>query len=129
MGGGFNVNYTAGGRLDAPFYPSKPNPFIKGFILEVGETTTQKEYTLEQDAEFLGIAFAMSEYYTHDNITVKVNEKNILETVYTKDLPEGIFFTTLIPLKAGDSITFIFNNISQNPKDVWYNYQFLIDEE
>ena len=125
--GGFNVGYTAGGRLDAPFYPSKPMPFIKGFILEVGSTPTQKEYVLDRDAEFLGVAFAMSEYDTHDNVSVRVNGRNILETVYTKDLPEGIFFTTLIPLKQGDSVVFVFNNVSQKPKDVWFNFQFLID--
>lgn len=127
MSGGFNVNYTAGGRLDAPFYPSKPFPFIKGFILEVGATATQKEYIIEKPSEFLGAAFAMSEYDTKDNVTIRVNDRNVIESVYTKDLPEGIFFTTLIPLDVGDKITFIFNNVSLNPKDVWYNFQFLID--
>lgn len=127
MSSGFNVNYTAGGRLDAPFYPSKPIPYIKGFILEVGDTSTQKEYILDRDAEFLGAAFAMSEYDTHDNVTIKVNGRNVIETVYTKDLPEGIFFTTLMPLVTGDSVVFIFNNASGNPKDVWYNFQFLTD--
>lgn len=127
MSGAFNVNYTAGGRLDAPFYPSKPTPYIKGFIMEVGASSMQREYTLDQDAEFLGVAFAMSTYDTHDNVTVKVNGSEVIDTVFTKDLPEGIFFTTLIPLAKGDRITFIFNNYSGIPKDVWYNYQMLVD--
>lgn len=127
MSGGFNVGYTAGGRLDAPFYPSKPMPYIKGFIMEVGNGSMQKEYTLERDVEFLGVAFAMSEYDTQDNVTIKVNGREVLESVFTKDLPEGIFFTTLIPLTSGDRITFVFNNASGNSKDVWYNYQFLTD--
>lgn len=125
--GGFNVNYTAGGRLDAPFYPSKPVPFVKGFIMEVELGSLSADYTLERDAEFLGVAFAASEYDTQDNVTVQVNGVNVLETIYTKDLPEGIFFTVLIPLIVGDVITFVFNNESRRPKDVWYNFQMLVD--
>lgn len=123
----FAVAYAAGGRLDAPFYPSKPTPYIKGEIMESTEGMQQMEYILPMDAEFLGVAVGANEYQTKDNWNLKVNGKMIAETIYTKDLPEGMFFTTLIPLKTGDTISFIFNNIGGKPKDVWFNYQFLTD--
>lgn len=127
-GGGFNVNYTAGGRLDAPFYPSKPIPYIKGQIMNVSGANAQMEYEVPFDVEFLGVAVGASRYDTLDNWTVTVNGVPIVETIYTKDLPEGMFFTVLIPLNAGDKISFLFINASGQPKDVWFNYQFLRDE-
>lgn len=126
---GFRVGYTAGGRLDPPFWPTKTVPFIKGQIIKIGTVSAQEEYTMEFDAEFFGVAVGASSYKTEDNWTVAVNGKPIVETIYTKDLPEGMFFTALIPLAKGDVITFIFDNASLSPKDVWYNYQFLRDEE
>lgn len=124
---GFNVGYVAGGRFDAPFWPSKTIPYIKGRILKVGTISTQVEYKVPFDAEFFGVAVGASKYNTEDNWTVAVNGVPIVETIYTKDLPEGMFFTALIQLNKDDVITFIFDNASAVPKDVWFNYQFLRD--
>ena len=125
----FNVGYVAGGRFDPPFWPTKSIPFIKGQIMKVGTASTQEEYVLEQDVEFFGVAVGASDYKTEDNWTVAVNGVPIVETIYTKDLPEGMFFTAIVKLVKGDVITLIFKNASASPKDVWYNYQFLRDEE
>lgn len=126
-GSGFGVTYAAGGRLDAPFYPSKPKPYIKGFLLHAKGGMQQEEFVLPHDVEFLGIAVGASKYDTEDNWGMRINGEAVIETIFTKDLPEGMFFTVLIPLVAGDKITFNFNAASGTPKDVWYNYQFLKD--
>lgn len=123
----FGAVYTAGGRLDSPFWPTKRMPYIKGDILKVSSAVVQKEFDVEYPLEFFGVAVGASKYNTEDSWTVAVNGVPVIDTIYTKDLPEGMFFTAFIPLDEGDKITFIFNNASGVSKDVWFNYQFLKD--
>lgn len=123
---GFGVNYTAGGRFDPPFYPSKPLPFIKGHKLSAVAGNNVFPYTVPYDVEFIGVAVSCSKYETDDHWSLKYGSLTLIETSYTKDLPEGMFFTAFTTPKAGDVITFEFFN-SGEAKDVWFNYQFLRD--
>lgn len=124
----FSTNYVVGGRLDPPFMPTKTSPYIKGDIMEFvqgSEQTQSKSFVVMEDMEFLSVAVATSRYYPTDNWDLKVNDQIICQSIYTKDLPEGMFFIATIQLTVGDEIVFTFKNLENVPKFVWFNYQFL----
>ncbi|ANB66132.1 hypothetical protein GFC29_3809 (plasmid) [Anoxybacillus sp. B7M1] len=125
---GFAVSYVAGGRFDPPFMPTKRFPFIEGIRIEMSssEPVVVHKYTVPQDAELISIAMAASRYYDTDYWGVKVNGKVLAKSIYTKDLPEGLYLMVVVPLKAGDEIELTYTNASQTGKAVWFNYQMLV---
>lgn len=120
------ANYVIGGMLDPPFYPTLPETYTKGHILEVVQGENVHSWTAPFDVEFLGIAISCSQYDTYDNWSLIYKGRFMVETCYTKDLPEGIHFMTCPAIKQGEQIIFNFNN-SGDEKVVWFNYQCLRD--
>lgn len=126
----FNISYVAGGRFDPPFMPTKQFPWVKGNILQCTMSTPVSqviEYSMPCDAELLSIAVGTSRYYPTDNWSFAINGKVHCENIYTKDLPEGMFFMAIIPVKTDDKLQFTFVNDEKVAKFVWFNYQFLKD--
>lgn len=122
----FHAGYNVGGRLDPPFYPSKPIPFIKGHKLSAMLGSNVHSYTVPFDVEFIAVAVSCSSYDPDDHWTLKLNGHVLVETSYTKDLPEGMFFTAFPSPEEGSVITFEFQNTGK-AKEVWFNYQMLRD--
>ncbi|HDR7687564.1 TPA: Low copy number virion structural protein [Bacillus toyonensis] len=122
----FETTYIAGGRLDAPFYPTKTFPYMKGFIMDSKAWTEDKmEYVLPIDMEFYAISVSSSMYEIDDKWSLIVNDGIVCEDIYTKKIPEGISLMSYIQLKAGDKIIFKFHNQGINNKQVWIALQFL----
>lgn len=125
--GGFMTAYMAGGRMDPPFMPTKTYPHIKGIRVPVSgaDPLVTELYNVPQDAELVSLAIACSRYDDNDHWSFYINGKQVCDSIYTKELPEGLFFTVIIPLKQGDELRFDFHNVSQTTKSVWLNYQML----
>lgn len=125
--GGFMTAYMAGGRFDPPFMPTKTYPHIKGIRVPVSgaDPLVTDIYQVTQDAELVSLAIACSRYDDNDHWSFYINGKQVCDSIYTKELPEGLFFTVIIPLKQGDELRFEFRNVSQTTKSVWLNYQML----
>lgn len=129
--GGFVTNYQAGGRHDFPFMPRFHNPFFKGIRVEVtsNDSVVEHNYIVtHKNADFLSMAISSSRYEDKDNFNLFVNDNQLMETIYTKELPEGMYLMVCVPLKQGDRIKFQFINSSLTSKAIWVNYQTLIDE-
>lgn len=128
-----SVNRLRGGRLDYPFMPTKTKAYTEGIILEVPGRIGEFEITYEppQDIELTSIAVGANRYHPTDNWSVYIGEDNTIEdnyickSIYTKDLPEGIQLMAVRTIKAGEKITFVFNNLGGMSKYVWVNYQGL----
>lgn len=125
MTGTFNVSYQAGGRFDFPFFPTKTKPFIKGRRLYVAGSNVYDEYTVPQDMEFMTMSIGCSRYQDTDYWSLSINGEVYMESVYTKDVPEGFFFMVVTPVKTGDVIRLDYENRSGSSKVAWFNYQFL----
>lgn len=126
---GFGVNYQAGGRMDFPFMPTKTDPFIKGIRVPVTSDipVAKHTYTVTHDrAELVSIAMAASRYEDRDNWSLYVNDRLMMDEIYTKELPEGMYLMVLVKLLKGDRIRFEFENASLTNKSVWLNYQMLV---
>lgn len=123
----FHVVNVAGGRFDKPFMPTKKNPYTKGIRVEMasGSAIAEHTYTLTTDAELISIAIAASRYEDRDFWNFYVNDKMIMDEIYTKELPEGLYLMVVVPLKQGDKLKFEFQNRTMTPKSVWLNYQML----
>lgn len=126
--GAFNVNYQAGGRMDFPFMPTKQFPYFKGVRLEMGSTDViaESSYIVKEDAELISIAIAASVYKDRDYWNFYVNDTLIMDEIYTKELPEGLYLMVVVPLKKGDRLKLVFHNKSLSSKSVWFNYQMLV---
>ncbi|RJS60108.1 Low copy number virion structural protein [Bacillus sp. PK3_68] len=129
MSQGFQVNYIGGGRLDAPFFPTKTNPYIKGIRVEVtaGLPAAIHTHIIDRESELISISIACSKYDDLDNWDLLINGQEIVESVYTKELPEGLFLMVAHQLLVGDQIELRYKNESGRSKSVWVNYQFLTD--
>lgn len=125
--GGFMTAYMAGGRMDPPFMPTKTYPHIKGIRVPVSgaDPLVTDVYQVTKDAELVSLAIACSRYDDNDHWSFYINGQQVCDSIYTKELPEGLFFTVIIPLKQGDELRFEFHNVSQTTKSVWLNYQML----
>lgn len=121
------------GRLDYPFMPTKTSPYTEGLLLEipgmVGDFSI--DYTPSVDVELTSIAVGATRYHPTDSWNVFVGadlDKNyICKNIYTKDVPEGIQLMAVKTIKAGETITFKFNNRGGQAKYAWINYQGLRD--
>lgn len=128
------VSRLSSGRLDYPFMPTKTVPYTEGILLEIpgmsGEFTA--EYTPPMDIELTSIAVGANRYHPTDSWSVFIGEdldKNyICKNIYTKDVPEGIQLMAVKTVKAGEKITFKFNNRGGQSKYAWVNFQGLRDE-
>lgn len=142
---GFNVVNAAGGNLDKVkvidevkkinlpdhLFPSKTRPFTKGFRMEVpptvGPFTT--EYIPDVDMELLDIALACSGYGDNDYWELEIGGEKIIETMYTKELPQhvntGTQMYTVEKVPAGTTIKLSFYNDSRTTKTVWFDFRFL----
>lgn len=120
------ASYLVGGRLDPPFMPTKTAPFIEGIMIE-SLTAGKAEHRLniEEDCELLSVAVGVSFYEARDYWNLYVGDKLVCKNIYTKDLPEGMYLTAIIPCKKGTQLHFEFFNEGGKPKYVWANYQTL----
>lgn len=120
------ASYVPGGRFDAPFWPSLPESYTKGDILEVTGAGGSVDWIVPFDIELIGFAIACESYDLKDNWCLMYQGKYIVQQCYTKELPEGIHFMTCKFIPKGEKLTFIFHNTGAN-KAVWFNYQCLRD--
>lgn len=136
MPAGFGVTVVADGQvrvmdLPYPLYPRKRRPYIKGLQLSVSATaqTYTTTYTPSEDVELLSIAMACSGYGLGDYWWVDVGQERILDTIYTKELPESVLLGTpwsiVYPVAAGTAIKLSFHNASGSAKRVWWNLHML----
>ncbi|MBG9790489.1 Low copy number virion structural protein [Brevibacillus laterosporus] len=127
MSGASNfASYIVGGRLDPPFMPTKTNPFIEGIMVEsMGIGKTVKQYTVAEDAELLAVSVGTSFYEPKDHWNLHVGNHTICRNIYTKDLPEGMYLTAIIPTPKDTLIQFEYFNEGGTNKYVWVNYQML----
>jgi hypothetical protein len=125
----FQAVYVADGRLQAPFFPTKEEPYIEGFLLQVPSQSGAfiEKFTATWEMEFMSIAVGASRYDDFDCFDLKVRGKLVLKSIYTKKLPEGMFLMVAHPINPGDVIEFVFHNKSAAQKNVWFNLQFLTD--
>lgn len=127
---GLQPVYQAGGRHDYPFMPRFQYPFFKGIRVEVTSDDSVVEHSYivtHKKADFLSMAISCSRYEDKDNFNLFVNDNQLMETIYTKELPEGMYLMVCVPLVQGDRIKFQFINSSLTSKAIWVNYQALID--
>lgn len=123
---GFELSHIVGGRYDYPFFPIKRNPYVKGIILyAVGSGVFTENVQFNEDVELVSVSVACSNYDIEDFWDMYVNGKPVCENIYTKDLPEGMNFMAVIPLKSRQGIRFEFNNVSGKKKHVWANFHVL----
>lgn len=121
------VKRLEGGRLDAPYMPTLTEPFIKGQMLDIpgSVASIEKSFSTDSATELLCISVGASKYSPRDNWDLYIGQQKIVESNFTKNLPEGAYLMAAKPVSAETPIKFVFHNESGIAKSVWVNYQFL----
>lgn len=136
---GFAPIYAAGGVIDEikkinfpdHLFPTLTTPFTKGFRLETPAIAGiyTKTYKTLQDLELVDVGLACSGYGDGDLWELNVGTTKLVETMYTKELPQhinmGTTLYTVIQIPAGTDITLEFHNLSATSKTVWFDLRFL----
>ncbi|AHC19022.1 Low copy number virion structural protein [Paenibacillus sp. FSL M7-0802] len=127
MSSGANfASYIVGGRFDPPFMPTKTQPYIVGTRIESrGIGKVESKMQVSDDCELLSVAVGASYYESRDYWNLYVGGKLVCQRIFTKDLPEGMYFTAIIPCPIGTEFHFEFMNEGGKNKDIWVNYQML----
>lgn len=135
----FSPTYPVGGVIDEVkkvnfpphLFPRLSKPFTKGFRLEIPPIKGLQKltYVAEDDLELIDVGLACSGYSDGDYWELMVGEEKIMETIYTKELPQHINTgTTLYVVErvpAGTEITMLFMNETGATKTVWFDLRFL----
>jgi hypothetical protein len=136
---GFSPTYSVGGVLDEikkinfppHLFPTKTNPFTKGFRMQVPamKGVYDTRYTVPQDMELIDVGLACSGYSDGDYWELSIGGNKIMETIYTKELPQHINMGTTLycieKIPAGTEILLQFYNESATAKTVWFDLRFL----
>lgn len=145
---GFSPTYSVGGVMDEVkkvnvvdevkkvnfpphLFPELSKPFTKGFRMEVSASTGmfEKVYIAPVDMELIDVGLACSGYGDEDYWEVIVGADKIIETMYTKELPQhinmGSTLYTVEKIPAGTEIKLQFHNASASTKTVWFDLRFL----
>lgn len=138
---GFSPTYSVGGVIDeikkinfnfpGHLFPELTSPFTKGFRMEVPAMTGTftSIYTAPVDLELIDVGLACSGYGDEDYWELEVGTNKIIETMYTKELPQHINMGTTLyvieKIPAGTDITLSFVNNSETSKTIWFDLRFL----
>lgn len=127
MSSGANfASYMVGGRFDPPFMPTKTKPYIVGSMVEserIGKV--ESKIVVEEPCELLSVAVGVSNYEPKDYWNLYVGNELVCKNIYTKDVPEGMYLTAIIPCEIGTLFHLEFFNEGGKQKYVWVNYQML----
>lgn len=116
------INFLAGGRLDAPFYPTKFNDHYIGRQVELAAAgVVSDSFSLPYDVEFVAIHVKAESLYAEDYWELVVGGDKIVETVHTTDWEEGLQLMVAHPVKAGETFKFTFHGVAANSVTVTYH--------
>lgn len=121
----FETTHVAGGRLDAPHYPTFQIPFIVGeHTLSLAGQLVEMTYVVPFYGELYAISIDCEKYQNDDNWDMYVNGVLICERIYVKRAPEGVNLMAFIPVAPGQIITVKYRNMGAE-KDIWCSLHFL----
>lgn len=135
----FSPTYPVGGVIDEikkvnfppHLFPTLNKPFTKGFRLQIPPVTGMHSVTYRPpvDMELIDVGLACSGYSDGDYWELMVGSEKIMETIYSKELPQHIntgstlYVVQRIP--AGTEIKMLFMNDTGSSKTVWFDLRFL----
>ncbi|WP_242136623.1 Low copy number virion structural protein [Bacillus cereus group sp. BfR-BA-01360] len=123
----FAVNYMAGGRFDAPYFPTKTKPYIEGRRIGIDDAVSIDKFSLDFETEMIAFSIAASQYDDRDYWNLFINDEQVFKSIYVKDVPEGFNFSIIKPIPANTILKFEYHNQSGKRKVVKLNYQLLRD--
>lgn len=145
---GFGPSYSVGGEMDtvkrvitvdevknvnfpAHLFPVLSKPYTKGFRMQIPPVKGLRSisYTSPVDLELIDVGMACSGYSDGDYFEIQVGDEKIMETIYTKELPQHINTGTTLyvveRIPAGTEIKMFFMNETGSTKTVWFDLRFM----
>ncbi len=106
--------------------PTKTQPFIVGSMVESKSAgKVESRVLMQEECELLSVAVGVSNYEPKDYWNLYVGNELICKNIFTKDVPEGMYFTAIIPCEVGTEFHLEFFNEGGKQKYIYVNYQTL----
>lgn len=140
----FGANVVLGGELDRvgeigklphPIFPKKTVPKVKGGFIDVPsfKGIYPKIITANKDLEFISVSLACTGYLFPDYWEFWIGDYKIMETIYTKEIPQTVYggtqMTLVYPIPAGTPMRIDFVNNSSTSKQVYFDIKLLVSPE
>ncbi|OBZ11880.1 hypothetical protein A8L34_16290 [Bacillus sp. FJAT-27264] len=124
--------YVVGGRLDPPYYPTKPSPHFIGRNIEIpakaqGDRIIRDTFTMSHDLEFYAISIYADVDSIEDFWSLKVNGKTIIKNLHCKNYEEGLYFQVAHPVKAGNQFLLEYHTPHGDKKNLGLMFHFLTE--
>lgn len=102
---------------------------IYGKMLEVPSSIGQHKLTFDvpRNGRLTGITYSLSAWNSVDSWDLVVEEVSLFDKVRTKEYGEYKHFNVFHPVKSGNKVEFILNNISGSSKVLWVDFNILED--
>ncbi|MFF2889497.1 hypothetical protein [Paenibacillus sp. NPDC057967] len=127
-------SYVVGGRLDPPYYPTKPEPHFIGRVLDIpakaqGDRVITDTFSMSHDLEFYAISFRNSALDEGDYWNLTVDGKLVAKNIYCKSFEEGLYFQVAHLVKAGKEFFFEYHTSNGSSKTIELMFHFLTDRD
>lgn len=126
--------YVVGGRLDPPFYPTKPSAHFVGRAISVpkkaeGSRVIKDTFTMSHDLEFYAVSIRSDKLDAEDFWNLTVDGKVIVKNLHCMNYEEGLYFQVAHPVKAGKEFLFEYSTPHGDAKGIELMFHFLTDPE
>lgn len=123
-----------GGRLDPPYYPTKPHPHFIGRAIRIpakanGDRVIKDTFTLSHDLEFYAISIRTNMNSVEDFWNLTVDGRVVAKNIHCKSYEEGLYFQVAHPVKAGKEFLFEYHTPHGDGKDIELMFHFLTEPD
>jgi hypothetical protein len=121
-------------RFPWPLFPKYKYIYHMGQRFDIPALQQDYTFTVQLPAdnkyELLSLAFASTGYKDGDNFSLKLNDKFILSTIYTKELGQVKEIKPVRKIDPSlDTLTFIYSNITGSSKVIWVDFDLTSQKE
>ncbi len=132
---GFNVGVIAEIlKFPWPLFPKYKYIYHQGERFDIPALIQDFEFTISLPAnnkyELLSIAFASTGYKDGDSFSLRLNDKVILNKIYTKELGQAKQIQPVRKIDSSqDTLTFIYHNTTGTSKVIWVDFDLTSQKE
>ncbi|WP_315792900.1 hypothetical protein [Paenibacillus sp. BIC5C1] len=126
--------YAVGGRLDPPYYPTKPHPHFVGRAIMVpakanGDRMIKDTFTMSHDLEFYAVSIRTNMNTVEDYWNLTVDGKVLAKNIHCKNYEEGLYFQVAHPVVAGKEFLFEYHTPHGDGKNLELMFHFLTEPD
>ncbi|WP_179198610.1 MULTISPECIES: hypothetical protein [Paenibacillus] len=124
--------YLVGGRLDPPYFPTKPSPHFVGREIIIpakasGDRTVKDTFTMSHDLEFYAVSIRTNSNNVEDYWNLMIDGNFVAKNIHCKNYEEGLYFQVAHPVAAGKEFLFEYHTPQGDRRNFELMFHFLTE--